>query len=490
MSFDKRPTKKSKWKGRVVLCVVLIIAGGTLMYFRENLSDRITKVFASTEKDPIPVTTLTRQPFSLTVSADGEIIGLESVLVDTPSTSAGRLSIAWLAEEGSFVEAGDLIVRFESMDARLQLEQRQNSLASNMEDIKITNENQVTDEKNRKIDVNIAEEEYNYAIKTMAQDETIYSRWEIITAASDERFQRQNLDVLKNRVRTQQRADRSRQQTQTIQRNELQTQVGRYEDTLNALELRAPVGGMVLYYRDRRQTEPAVGDNASAGQTIIEIINLDALQARINVLERDGGYLEKDLPVNIRLDAVPNKVFHGVIRTVASVAQSITRNSPLRYFTCDITIVDAGADLKLIRPGMFLRGDIILHEYESCFIVPSGAVNVRGELQNETYVYIKNKKDDTFETRDVVTGLSSHGEAVILSGVDEGEIVALVNPEGTRKLSLPDFNLSTTTTQPKGKMMMGPGGPGGGFPGGGFPGGGFPGGGFPGGGLPGGGRGR
>jgi len=483
MSFDKRPTKKSKWKGRVVLCVVLIIAGGTLMYFRENLSDRITKVFASTEKDPIPVTTLTRQPFSLTVSADGEIIGLESVLVDTPSTSAGRLSIAWLAEEGSFVEAGDLIVRFESMDARLQLEQRQNSLASNMEDIKITNENQVTDEKNRKIDVNIAEEEYNYAIKTMAQDETIYSRWEIITAASDERFQRQNLDVLKNRVRTQQRADRSRQQTQTIQRNELQTQVGRYEDTLNALELRAPVGGMVLYYRDRRQTEPAVGDNASAGQTIIEIINLDALQARINVLERDGGYLEKDLPVNIRLDAVPDKVFHGVIRTVASVAQSITRNSPLRYFTCDITIVDAGADLKLIRPGMFLRGDIILHEYESCFIVPSGAVTAR-ELQNDTVVFIKN--GDRFETRVVETGLSSHGEAVILSGVEEGEMVALVNPEGTRKLSLPDFNLSTTTTQPKGKVMMGPGGGGGGFPGGG--GGGFPGGGggFPGGG----GRGR
>jgi len=326
----------------------------------------------------------------------------------------------------------------------------------------------------------IAEEDFNFSIKTMAQDETIYSRWDIITAAADERYNRQNLEVMKNRVRTQQRADRSRQQTQTIQRNELQTQVNRYEQTLSALELFAPVDGMVLYYRDRG-SEPAVGNNSSAGQSIIEIINLDALQARINVLERDGGYLEKDLPVNIRLDAVPDKVFHGIIRTVSSVAQSITRNSPLRYFTCDITIVDAGGDLKLIRPGMFLRGDIVLHEYESCFIVPSGAVTAR-ELQNDTVVFIKN--GDRFETRVVETGLSSHGEAVILSGVEEGELVALVNPEGGRKLSLPDFNLSTTT-QPKGKIMMGPGG--GGFPGGGFPGGGFPGGGMPGGG---GGRGR
>ena len=473
MSFDKMPVKKSKWKGRIALCVVLIIFGGTLAYFRENLSNRIAKVFASTDKDPIPVTILERQPFSLTVSATGEIVGLEAVSVNTPNTNAGQLSIAWLAEEGSFVSEGDLIVRFESMDARLQLEQRQNSLASNLEDSKITSQNQVTDEKNRKIDLQIAEEDFNFSLKTMAQDETIYSRWDIITAAADERYNRENLEVMKNRVRTQQRADRSRVQTQTIQRNELQTQVNRYEQTLNALELYAPVGGMVLYYRDRG-SEPAVGNNASAGQTIIEIINLDALQARINVLERDGGYLEKDLPVNIRLDAVPDKVFHGIIRTVSSVAQSLTRNSPLRYFTCDITIVDAGGDLKLIRPGMYLRGDIVLHEYESCFIVPSGAVTAR-DLQNDNVVFVKN--GDRFETRVVETGMSSHGEAVILSGVEEGELVALVNPEGTRKLSLPDFNLSTTTAQPKGKVMiMGPGG-GGMMPGGGMPGGGMPGGG-------------
>ena len=461
MNFERKP-KKSKLKGRIILCAVLIIAGGTLLYFRENLSDRITKVLASTEKDPIPVTLLERQPFSLTVTADGEIIGLEAVAVTTPNTSAGQLTIAWLVEEGTFVNAGDVIVRFDSTDARLQLESRQNSLESNLQNTKIADNQRATDENNRKIDLRIAEEDYNFSIKTMAQDETIYSRWDIISAAADERYNRENLEVLKNRVRTQQRADRSRQQVQTIERNRIQTEVTRYEQTLGSLELLAPVGGMVLYYRDR-QREPALGDNSSPGQTIIEIINLDALQAKINVLERDGGYLEKGLPVKIRLDAVPDKVYQGEIRTVSSVAQSLVRNSPLRYFTCEITIRDAGPDLKLIRPGMYLRGDVVLHEYDSCFIVPSGAVTNR-DLQNDSVVFVK--KGDRFETRVVETGLSSHGEAVILSGVDEGELIALVNPEGTRKLSLPDFNTSTTTTQPKAKIMM-MGGGGGGMMGGG-----------------------
>jgi len=482
MNTERKP-KKSKWGGRIVFGVVLIILAGVMWHFREPLSNRITKVFASTEKEPVPITRLERQPFSLTVSADGEIVGLEATSVDAPNTSSGQLTISWLVTEGTFVNAGDPIVRFDNTRAQLDLESRYNSLEQNQQNGIKTNNQQATDAKNRQIDLKIAEENYNYSVRVMPQDESIYSRWEIITAAADERYDRENLEVLKKRVRTQQNADRSKLQMDAIDRNRIQTEVNRLEQTLGSLELRAPVSGLVMYFRNRQQ-EPMVGNSVSPRQTIVEIINLDALQAKINVLERDGGYLEKDLPVKIHLDAVPEKIYHGVIRTVTSVATSITRNSPLRYFTCEVTITDAGSDLKLIRPGMLLRGDIVLHEYESCFIVPSGAVTAR-ELQNDSVVYIK-KGDNSFETRVVETGLSSNGEAVILSGVEEGELVALVDPNGPRKLTLPDFNLATGNAQAKPKMMMG-GPPPGGFPGGGMPGG-MMGGGMMGGGMMGGGR--
>jgi len=462
MNFERMP-KKTKWVGKVVTCVVLIAVCGTLLYFRENLTDRIAKVFASTDKDPIPVAKLERQPFSLTVTANGEITGLETTTVNTPNTSAGQLTIAWLVPEGTFVNAGDLVVRFDSTTAQLDLESRQNTLAKNRQDTSIRTQQIQTDERNRAIDLRIAEENYHYSVSVMPEDESIFSRWDIISAAADERYDRENLEFMRHRIRTQQRADRSQQQVLTITRNQAQTEVNRIENTLNSLELRAPVGGLVLYFRDRR-AEPAVGDRSSPGQTIMEIINLDALQARIHVLERDGGFLERDLPVNIRLDAVPEKVYTGVIRTVSAVAQSLTRNSPLRYFTCEVTIVDASADLRRIRPGMLLRADVVLQEYESVFIVPSGAVTER-PLQSDTVVHIQ-VGQDRFEQRVVEMGLGSHGEAVILSGVNEGETIALVDPAGPRQLSLPDFNATQTTGggQPKAKIMMM--GPGGGMPGG------------------------
>jgi multidrug efflux pump subunit AcrA (membrane-fusion protein) len=95
------------------------------------------------------------------------------------------------------------------------------------------------------------------------------------------------------------------------------------------------------------------------------------------VLERDGGNLEKGLPVVIKLDAIPDKDFHGSISSVSSVAGTLERDSVLRYFTCDVAISDAGGDLKRIRPGMNLRADVVLEEYDSCFVVPSSAVTYR-----------------------------------------------------------------------------------------------------------------
>ncbi|MDR1727657.1 MAG: HlyD family efflux transporter periplasmic adaptor subunit [Acidobacteriota bacterium] len=459
MNIDEKSQKKSKVVGKLVTCVVLVAAGALLLYFRGSISSRISKVFASTDSEAIPVTKLEKQPFSLTVSADGEVVGLETTSVATPNTSSGQLTISWLIQEGSFVNEGDPVVRFDSTDTKLNLEKRQNTLESNQQNIKIKTLQQGTNDKTMELDLESAEEDYQYAVTVMPEDETIFSKWDIITKQSDVHYQKENLEFLKSKAKTQKRTARSEMQVLMIDQTKAENEVATYQRTLSSLELRAPVSGLVLYHRDRRE-EPEVGNSSFPGQVIVEIINLDALQARIYVLERDGGHLEKNMPVNIKLDAVPDKVYHGTIRTVSSVAAALERNSPLRYFTCDVTISDAGRDLKQIRPGMNLRGDVILHEYESCFVVPSAAVTTQ-DNQSGNIVYVKN--GDRFEARVVETGLSSHGEAVIVGGVEDGEVIALTDPNGTRKLSLPDFNKGGTGNQ---QQMRGPGP--GGPPGGGM----------------------
>jgi HlyD family secretion protein len=465
MQTDKQSHPQSgflkKNLGRMTLLILSIVVGALIFAFRDNLSalsNRISKVLAASEDDPIPVTKLMKQPFLLTVPSTGEIVGLETTPITTPNTSSGSLKIAWLKTEGSFVEAGDPVVRFDSTDAQLSLEKQQNTLDANQENTKITTWRQSTDDKTLSIDRRDAEEEYQYNLTVLPQDETIFSKWDIITAQADIHYAKERIDFLKSKTKTQQRIARSDQQILAIERNKAQSEVSLIKQTLNSLELQAPVGGLVLYHREHRE-EPQIGDQSSPGQTVIEIVNLDVLQARIYILERDGGNLAKEQPVVIKLDAIPDRDYHGTIRTVSSVAGSLERNSPLRYFTCDVSIMDAGKDLKRIRPGMNLRGEVVLQKYESCFVVPSGAVNHR-EKERDSLVYVKKK--DRFVPQAVTTGLGSHGEAVILDGVKEGELIALTNPFETRKLYLPDFSKGSQTDQrgmppgmpPRGMMMM------------------------------------
>ncbi|MBM3790310.1 MAG: HlyD family efflux transporter periplasmic adaptor subunit [Acidobacteria bacterium] len=188
-------------------------------------------------------------------------------------------------------------------------------------------------------------------------------------------------------------------------------------------------------YRRERRRDPQVGDESQPGQVLLEVVDLRTLQARIYVLERDAGSLAKGQEVLIQLDAIPEKQFLGVIRNVSAMAQSLERNSPLRYFACEVTISDPGEDLRRIRPGMALRADVIMERYESCFVVPTPAVTFRDK---ENLVYIR--QADTFVSKPVEIGLSTHGQITILQGVEEGQMIALRNPFETRKLALPDFS--------------------------------------------------
>lgn len=439
---DIESKRKSRGKilGRISVFVLLVICGLLIFQYRNDLSAKLSKVFAATDEDPVPVTEMSRQPFRLTVPATGEIVGLETTSVVTPETRRGSLKLSWLIPEGTFVQAGDTVVRFDGTDAQLDLEQQQNDLLENQLNTQITTLNQGTDEKVLDMDRTDAEMDYEYAMTVMPEDETIFSKWDIITAQADANYAKERIEFLNSKAKTQRRIARSDQQILNIERTKAESEIAVIQSTLNSLELKTTAPGLILYQRDHRE-DPQIGDEYHPGQGLVELVNLDILQARIYVLERDGGNLEKDLPVVIKLDAIPDKEFHGIISSVSSVAGAIERDSVLRYFTCDVAISDAGRDLKRIRPGMNLRADIVLEEYESVFVVPSSAVTYR---EQDSIVYVQNEED--FIPKPVEMGLGSHGEAVILSGIEEGELIALRNPFETRQLHLPDFSKGGSQT--------------------------------------------
>ncbi len=446
---------------RIIGLLLLIAAITAVAMYRDAITSRVAKVFAAADEDPIPVLSLERTPLQLEVQAEGEIIGLETVPVPTPNTRRGAFKLAWLIPEGAMVRSGQTVVRFDSTDTQLSLEQQQNTLSSNEENTKIEIGSQELNNKTMTIDRTQAEMDYEYSMTVLPEDETIFSKWDIIEAKLNASFAKAKIDNLAAKARVQKRVNSSKQHVLGIERNRAETEVTIIQQALDAMELRTPADGLLLYRRERRR-DPQIGDQCQPGQVLVEVVDLNALQARIYVLEKEAGSLDKGKPVNIRLDALPDKVFHGVVKSVTSVAASLERNSPLKYFTCDVTINDAGDYMKYIKPGMALQARIILETYDSCFVVPASALTLKG---NDFLVYIK--QGDTFVPRPVQIGMGKHGQATILSGVNDKELVALRNPFEERKLTLPDFSKGSQQQPGRGRggdmmRMMDRGGGGGG----------------------------
>ena len=281
--INPNPVLRCARRGRIAALVILIAGGILLFQYRDTISTQISKVLAATEDDPIPVTKLSRQPFLLTVPATGEVVGLETTPVAVPNTPSGSLKLSWLIPEGRFVRAGEPVVRFDSTDAKLSLEKQQNTLDANQENTKIKTLNIVTNDKVLGFDRTSAELQYDYDMTVMPQDETIFSKWDIITAQADANYDKERIDFLKSKGKTQERIARSDQQILAIERNRAQAEVKVIQTTLDSLELRPSVPGLVLYRRDRRQ-DPQIGDDCQPGQVMVELVNLDVLQARIYVL--------------------------------------------------------------------------------------------------------------------------------------------------------------------------------------------------------------
>ena len=436
-----------------MLILVGALAGAAV--YRNEIRLQMGKVAAYSGEETIPVLSLEGGPIELNVQANGEIVGLGSVPVSAPGTGAGSLKLAWLISEGEMAVKGSPVIRFDSTDQRLELEAQTNALNQNLLQSKVDTGDQQLDETTLALDRKAAAEDYEYTMAVLPEDETIYSQWEIIIAKLDADLAKSKIENLDAKAKTQKLINLSRQQEAAIAQNQVQAEVDIIQRTLAALGVNAPSDGLVVYRRERRQ-DPKIGDSCQAGQVLIDLVDLNALQARIYVLEREGGGLAKGKSVTLKLDALPDKELHGEVSAVSPVAATLERNSPLKYFTCDVTIRDAGPYMRLIKPGMTLQASVILEKYDSGFMVPASAVDVR---EDKSYVYVK--QGQNFVQREVQVGLGKHGQATILGGVKDEELIALKNPFETRQLQLPDFSKASGAAQ-DGRGGMMPTGPRGG----------------------------
>ncbi len=370
----------------------------------------------------VPVARVEARRFVLDVTAPGNLRPVETTPLAAPSEARGPLRVAWLAEDGSFVAAGDLVARFDPTDFEKRLADALAALAAAR--WKIEKERATAGGELGKLarDVELAERELEAARQFQKQDEVIFSRHEIVESAIDGELARRRERHSRGERAARERLGATDLDLLAIEVRKAEQEIDRARRALAALELRAPHSGILVLRRQRNGAVPRVGDSIWSGQPLADIPRLDAMEAEVFVLEADAGGLEPGQPAEVRLEAYPERLYGARVARVASLAQPRFPASPVQYFA--VTLSLAETDRARMKPGARVRAAIRLHERAAALVVPRQAVVERGGER----VVFRRRSAGGFEPAAVELGPAAAGRVVVERGLAAGDVVALRDP--------------------------------------------------------------
>jgi len=153
-----------------------------------------------------------------------------------------------------------------------------------------------------------------------------------------------------------------------------------------------------------------------SGSPLLRIADLDTLYFEAEVPETEIENISARQPVAVTIDALKGKRFRGWVATVVPKATPASRNI--------VTKIRVENPSRVILPGMFARGEIVVEERANAVVVPKEAVIVRGGRARVFAV-----EGDKVDERPVEMGISNADWAEILYGVSPGERVIVMGQQ-------------------------------------------------------------
>jgi HlyD family secretion protein len=374
----------------------------------------------SQEPNSIPLYEVIQTPFSIEVEGFGEIEAVQSQKIMTPGRRA--MTIAWLKDENTYVEKGEVIARFDAQQILKDSRDEELQLMLLAQDIVKSNAQQNQAKQDIDSDQSFVKYEFDFTDRFAIDDLRVYSQLEIIDTLANRDFLEAKDDFLAWKETSIVEQHSNENAVLDIRKTGVETMFNRHQQALSSLEVVSPFSGLLVYEKDRRGEKPAIGQSVFPGRPIAQIPNLDNMQASLFVQANDAIDLAKGLAVDIRLNAFPNNVFSGEISDVSGFPRSIERGNPVTYFEIVVTLLEQ--DKSMMQPGRKLTAKIYVKAPTDQLVVPLQALHFE---DGSTYVYLQ--EGNEFSKQAVVSGRKNLYLVEITEGLSNGDVIALSLPQ-------------------------------------------------------------
>lgn len=370
----------------------------------------------------VPTYKVVRGEFVNRVTVTGELAAVRSRMITAPNVSyrLGALKIVRLTTDGEKVAEGDLLAEFDRTEVEKNKADAQTELEIAEAELRKAVATHKSEEAASEIDLEIAGINQQIAVLTLEQ------------AAFDADVDRKGKELkLEEAALAQEKARQDLENKRSVNRQDVvklelkveqvQAKLEEAQDTIDKMTILAPTPGIAIIARNwSTSAKYQVGDQPYGGWSLIEFPDLSRIQAKVEVNEVDIARVHLDDAAEIRLDAYPDSMFTGKVTDIAVLARKKNRNSNVKVFDVAAEL-DRGGE-KLL-PGMTISCDVIVERQVDTLFVPLDAVFT---VKGEPTVYVKD--GGGFKARTVSLGGESDDHVLVVSGVKEGDQVALSDP--------------------------------------------------------------
>jgi hypothetical protein len=376
-----------------------------------------------------PTTRVKRGPVAITVAARGSLQGGNAEMLSAPAVAQDSLNVTFIRQPGELVQPGDVVAEFDTTQQEYNLREAESDLAEAGENLTQTEANNgASDEENR-----YAVEAAKTSVAVAAQD----IRRKPVVAALLARQYEISLEAAQNRLR-QAEDDVVNQKTSTaaslaIQKaaqSKARMLAEMARKNIENMTLKAKTEGYVSLQQNTFNTfvlttgmtlpPIQIGDTIRPGMGIAQIPDMNSWEVSAQISELDRGHLVVGQAVTVAVVALAGKSFTGRVKSLGDTSGVAWD----RKFDCRMTLDQASPEL---RPGMSSNLVITAETLDNVLWVPSQALF---ERDGRSFVYLKTANG--FTPRDVALVKRSESQAV-LTGVNEGDAVALSNPSEQKK---------------------------------------------------------
>ncbi len=293
-----------------------------------------------TSKTSVQTILAEKQGIIETVTATGRIEPSTKVKISADVAA----KITFLAvNEGDWVEKGDLLVRLDQERYIAALEQSEASLRSIQAGAELARETVVKAEKDL--------ERTETLVKRNLESEAVY----------DQMFSTVKIE-------------KARYQSVLEQVEQAQAAVKQARDNYSKTTIYAPMAGTISVL-NKEVGEIALGSQFQE-DVIMIVSNLGEMEALVNVDENDIVNVSLGDSASIEIDALPDKIFKGIVSEIATSARisGMGSTDQKTEFEVKLAILDT---VEQLRPGMTASSDIVIETRDSTLCVPIQCVTVR-----------------------------------------------------------------------------------------------------------------